>query len=154
MSRTTAPDIAADLREQIRAGRYGPGVQLPSATALQARYGVARGTAGAAVELLKREGLVTSKRGAGWFVTERAEPEEVRRSRLDPSGQAAGHVIERVTTRPATHEDADRLHTALGAPIFEIHRTAVAPDGTMTSQASVLLTGADHELVYELPAEG
>lgn len=44
MSRLTAAPIAAELRESIGTGRYGPGIQLPSASVLQARHGVARGT--------------------------------------------------------------------------------------------------------------
>jgi hypothetical protein len=38
------PVVSKELSEP--AGRYGPGVQLPSASALQARHGVARGTVG------------------------------------------------------------------------------------------------------------
>jgi GntR family transcriptional regulator len=152
MGRPTATAIAAELREAISTGRYGPGVQLPSASALQARHGVARGTVTTAVEMLKREGLVTSRPGAGWFVTEPTTPEDVHRARLPTGGRDQMHVVERVTTRPASLADAERFHTALGSPLLEIHRVSVYPDGTTTPQEHVTLTAA-HALVYELPAE-
>jgi len=149
----TAAAIAAELRECIHAGRYGPGVQLPSATALQARHGVARGTVTAAIELLKREGLVTGRPGAGWFVAEPTEFEDVYRARLTNDDRRRPHVIERVTTRPATLADAERLNISLGSPLLEIHRVAIQPDGTQTDTDSFVLT-TGHALVYELPTEG
>lgn len=152
VSRPTAAAIAAELRESIRTGRYGPGVQLPSASVLQARHGVARGTVTTAIGMLKCEGLVTSRPGAGWFVTEPTEPQDVHRVRLPVSGRQRPHIIERVTTRPASLADAERLHITLGSPVLEIHRTVVYPDGATSPQGSAVLT-ADHALVYELPAE-
>ncbi len=85
-------------------------------------------------------------------MTEPTEPEDVYRVRLPTGDRQRPHVIERVTTRPASLADAERLNTTLGSPVLEIHRTAVYPDGTAIPQDSVILT-ADHALVYELPAE-
>lgn len=55
--------IASDLRAAIRLGAIKPGDQLPTFSALAARYDVAFGTAQRAVALLNAEGLVTVKRG-------------------------------------------------------------------------------------------
>ncbi|MEU8993201.1 winged helix-turn-helix domain-containing protein, partial [Streptomyces sp. NPDC048558] len=55
------PAIAAEVRAAIRAGDYRPGHQLPSARVLAERFGVARGTIGAAMDQLVREGLVESR---------------------------------------------------------------------------------------------
>lgn len=150
---STAAAIAAELREAIHMGRYGPGVQLPSATVLQARYGVARGTVTAAIGLLKREGLVTGRPGAGWFVAEPAEVEDVYRTRLTKDKLRGPHIVERVTARPATVADAERLSTPVGSPLLEIRRVIVQPDGTQTSSAPVALT-TGYALVYELDMEG
>lgn len=101
---------------------------------------------------LIREGLITSRPRAGWFVAEPVDVLAVSRAQLDEANGRA-RVIERVTVRAATPSDAERLHTKVGTPIFEICREALAADGTIRSQDSVLLTAADHELVYELPGK-
>lgn len=152
MGHPTAAAIAAELRESISTGRYRPRVQLPSASALQARHGVARGTVTTAIAMLKCEGLATSRPGAGWFVTEPTEPQDVHRVRLPANCRQRPHIIERVTTRPASLADTERLRTTLGSPVLEIHRTVVYPDDTTTPQDSAVLT-ADHALIYKLPAD-
>jgi GntR family transcriptional regulator len=63
--------LAAILREQIFSGKLRPNRPIPSLTSLQQEYGVARGTAVKAVQLLEDEGLVHSVRGRGMFVRER-----------------------------------------------------------------------------------
>jgi GntR family transcriptional regulator len=60
--------IAAALREAIADGHYGPGDKLPSERALAAEYGTARNTAREAIDLLRRDGLVTTEHGRGAFV--------------------------------------------------------------------------------------
>jgi DNA-binding FadR family transcriptional regulator len=57
--------IAADLRERIRAGRVASGTWLPSQDELARQYGgVSRGTVRQAITELKREGLLaTSTKG-------------------------------------------------------------------------------------------
>jgi GntR family transcriptional regulator len=60
--------IADELREGIRAGRYGQGGQLPSENDLATRYGVARATARRALEAVQAEGLATGRAGAGVYV--------------------------------------------------------------------------------------
>lgn len=144
--------IAAELRRSVESGEYRPGHQLPSARVLAEHYGAARGTVSAAMTQLIREGLITSRPRAGWFVAEPVDVLEVPRAQLDEASGRA-RVIERITVRAATPPDAERLHAKVGTPIFEIRREAWAADGTIRSQDSVLLTAADHELVYELPGE-
>ncbi len=63
--------LAAILRAQIREGKIVPRRPLPSINRLAQEYGVARGTAEKAVQLLKDEGLVHSVFGRGTFVTAR-----------------------------------------------------------------------------------
>ena len=60
--------MAADLRERIALGDVGPSGSLESEAALGHRHGVSRVTVRRALELLRAEGLVESRRGAGWFV--------------------------------------------------------------------------------------
>jgi GntR family transcriptional regulator len=60
--------IADDLQAAIDAGQYGPGDRLPGENPLAAEYGVAAMTARQALRTLATEGVVESRKGAGFFV--------------------------------------------------------------------------------------
>ncbi len=80
-------DLAETLRHRIADGESGA---LPSEAALGAEFGVSRVTVRRALEVLRSEGLVHSRRGAGWFVA------------MDPIRQPLG----RITTLEAALEAA------------------------------------------------
>lgn len=73
-------DVAAALRERISAGEYGSSGAIESESELGHRYGVSRVTVRRALEELRGQGLLASRRGAGWFVA------------CDPVRQALGRV--------------------------------------------------------------
>lgn len=60
--------IADQLRSEIREGRYPAGTQLPNEPALAKEYGVAVMTMRSALELLKNDGSVASRKGSGNYV--------------------------------------------------------------------------------------
>jgi DNA-binding GntR family transcriptional regulator len=60
--------LAAILRDQIKAGDYQPRQVLPSETHLQQEHGVSRGTVRRAVRALAEEGYVVVRQGRGAFV--------------------------------------------------------------------------------------
>jgi DNA-binding GntR family transcriptional regulator len=60
--------IAASLRAEIAAGRLGPGARLPSESQLMIRHRVSRSVARGAFAVLKADGLVEGRQGAGVFV--------------------------------------------------------------------------------------
>jgi GntR family transcriptional regulator len=60
--------ISQQLCDQIVAGDYAPGAQLPSEHQLMAEFGVSRITARRAIGNLTQQGLVTVRRGKGAFV--------------------------------------------------------------------------------------
>lgn len=60
--------IADELRRRIEAGELGTGAVLPSENELSAAYRASRVTIRKALDLLRDEGLVDSRRGFGWFV--------------------------------------------------------------------------------------
>ena len=68
-------EIAADIREQIRSGRLAPGDKLRSLRSLAADYSAAQGTVGAAMEVLRAEGLIDTVQSKGSVVI--AVPGEV-----------------------------------------------------------------------------
>lgn len=59
--------IAAELRSQLGAGDLPAGQLLPSEAELSAAYAVSRVTIRKALEVLREEGLVSSRQGVGWF---------------------------------------------------------------------------------------
>ena len=65
--------VAADLRDKIRNGTYGPGALLPGRKEIAATYGVSAITAQNALVLLSREGYARSIKGRG-FVVRRKRP--------------------------------------------------------------------------------
>ncbi|MGQ0825315.1 MAG: GntR family transcriptional regulator [Actinomycetota bacterium] len=83
-------DLAEAVRARIATGTVGPSGALPSEAELARAHGTSRVTVRRALDALRREGLVTSRRGAGWFVA------------LDPVRQPLG----RVTTVEAAVEAA------------------------------------------------
>jgi DNA-binding GntR family transcriptional regulator len=67
-SRVPYLEIAAAIREQIRSGQLGPGDQIKTVRALAAEHSVALGTVGAALEVLRSEGLIDTVQGRGSVV--------------------------------------------------------------------------------------
>ena len=63
--------IAGALRSRIEAGELEPDRPIPSETAIQQEFGVARATARHAVELLREWGLVVTVPGMGTYVRKR-----------------------------------------------------------------------------------
>lgn len=60
--------IADDIRQQILAGHLPAGAKLPSEAELVAKHHVARATVQSALRLLRTEGWITSRKGAGTYV--------------------------------------------------------------------------------------
>ena len=60
--------LAGILRARIEAGEIAPDRPLPSYTTLMQEYGIARGTAAKAVQVLVDEGLVRIVPGRGAYV--------------------------------------------------------------------------------------
>ena len=70
-TRPSSQKVAAELRAQIMAGLLTPGTQLPSTGQLAERYDTATATIQNAMKILKDEGFVTSRTGAGVYVRDR-----------------------------------------------------------------------------------
>ncbi|MBY4797516.1 GntR family transcriptional regulator [Collinsella sp. AGMB00827] len=68
--------IAEDLRKQIEDGTLGQNERLPTVVELCHAYGVSKITIRRAMERLKKDGLVSSRRGSGTFVKRSASFEE------------------------------------------------------------------------------
>jgi GntR family transcriptional regulator / MocR family aminotransferase len=64
------------LRDAVRTGRLGPGLQLPSSRALASDLGIARNTVADAYGQLIAEGWLTARQGAGTRVADRSSAVE------------------------------------------------------------------------------
>jgi GntR family transcriptional regulator len=73
-------DLADALRARLVAHDLGPRGALPGEVDLAREFGTSRVTVRRALDLLRQEGLVTSRRGAGWFAA------------IDPLRQPLGRV--------------------------------------------------------------
>ena len=77
--------IAGILRNRIEAGELEPDRPIPSETAIQQEFGVARATARHAVELLREWGLVVTVPGMGTYVRSAETPSHT------PKGRGSGN---------------------------------------------------------------
>ncbi|WP_280497416.1 GntR family transcriptional regulator [Nocardia asiatica] len=89
--------IAGHLRELIERGELAPGDEVPSERELAARWKVARPTAAKALDALRQEGIVRSRRGSGTYVTERSALMRERAPRYEARSAAAESVTVLVT---------------------------------------------------------
>jgi len=71
-AKTRVKEMAANLRRRIVAGTLGPGDHMPSVRELARASGVSAFTAARVYDLLVAEGLVDARRGAGYYVAQRA----------------------------------------------------------------------------------
>ena len=107
--------IRDTLRNEIAAGRYSAGDQLPTEARLAARFGVNRHTVRRALADLSDVGMVHARRGAGVFV---AQPQTIyplgRRVRFHRNLLAAGREPKRrvlnLEQRKADMREAEALH--------------------------------------------
>jgi len=138
-------DVAETLRGRLASGEHGPGGALESEAELGRTLGASRVTVRRALELLRAEGLVTSRRGSGWFVA------------LDPVRQPLGRVttveaaLEAAGARPtrrvlefgfeeASEEIAAALGLAAGADVLRVSRLSLA-DGEPFAIVTVWVRG-------------
>jgi Transcriptional regulators len=133
-------DMANDLRSDIAAGQVGA---LPSEAELGEAHGVSRVTVRRALELLREEGLVMSRRGAGWFVaTDPVRQPLGRVTTIESSLEAAGARPERRVLEfgfePATAEIAKVLGLAADAEVLRVLRLNLA-DGEPFALVTVWL---------------
>lgn len=62
--------VADDVREAIRTGRWAAGEKLPSTNDLAEQYDVTASTIQTAIRLLKADGLIEGRQGAGTYVAQ------------------------------------------------------------------------------------
>jgi GntR family transcriptional regulator len=125
--------VAAVLREEIAAGEYRRGDQLPTEEMLGQRFNVSRITVRGALDLLVAEGLLRRERGRGTFITEApVEHTLVRLTDFDEDMAEAGlrpaSRVVHVAEEPASDDIAGELRLARGATVLRLDRLRLADE--------------------------
>ena len=119
MRRIRYHDIAATLRERISVGRFVAGKLLPSESELSREFEVSRVTIRRTLEVLREEGLVSSRQGFGWFVSGNqlsqtlghlgTIEDQLRASGMLPTRRILEFAFEKATRKVAKVLDCDQV---------------------------------------------
>lgn len=126
-------EIADEIRSLIGAGEFGPGGALPSEAELGRRFPASRVTVRKALEALRREGIVTSRRGSGWFVALDPVRQALGRfSTVEAAMEAAGATVRREVVEYGFEAAPPIVSQALAIadrhPVLRVRRLNVADD--------------------------
>lgn len=138
-------DVAEALRDRLASGEYGPGGALESEADLGRELAASRVTVRRALELLRSEGLVSSRRGSGWFVALDPVRQPLGRvTTVEAALEAAGALPERRVLEFGFEHAAAEVATALelpqGADVLRVRRVSLA-DGEPFAIVTVWVSG-------------
>jgi DNA-binding GntR family transcriptional regulator len=106
-------EIAESLRSRIASGEFEPGAMLPSGRDLAEQWQVSRATVVKAMDVLRGDGVVEAKQGAGFIVTETPIGRPAGDRRSGATRTTGGMPFERVGTPDRVVPPA-HVATALG----------------------------------------
>jgi GntR family transcriptional regulator len=123
--------IADDLRRRLTEGEFAAGRVLPSEATLSADYEASRVTVRRALEALRAEGLVESRKGFGWLVAADPLPQELGRlGTIERQLEAAGIRSERRVLAFGFVPSPGRVKDLLGErTVLEVTRLHLADGG-------------------------
>src|SRR4029453_18545860 len=139
--------MADHLRDRILRGDLHPGDEVPSERQLATDWGVSRPTATRALDVLRHEGHLTGRQGAGTFVADlprihRQASERYRRSietgRIYPPGEEARILEARLV--PAPGSDAVKPHRLIRRGSVPVELSTSWFDGALLPFAPRLVT--------------
>ncbi|MFI5806515.1 GntR family transcriptional regulator [Streptomyces sp. NPDC051561] len=124
--------IAETLRARIAEGEFAPGCLMPSGRDLAEQWNVSRATAIKAMDVLRTDGLVVARAGAGFAVTETpvARPAGNRRSGARIDGGAPFRRLGRPDWRVPPARITNALGLAEGEVALRRMRLLLLPDGS------------------------
>jgi GntR family transcriptional regulator len=124
--------LRGELRDRIERGVYRPGDLFPSEAELMAEHSVSRITVRRAIAELQREGLVTTRQGAGTYVSDpsRAGAQCLLSftSVVLREGRVPGARLISMAVEHGPAEVAVQLHLPSDAELFHIKRLRTVDD--------------------------
>lgn len=150
--------VADEIRNDIKRGKYPSGSALPSQPELARRYGLNQTSINRAIALLRAEGLVRVEHGRGAFVQEIPKVKRVRRiPRGDGTGSSFADEMRKaglephaplvdLRTVPAPPVVAERLGISEGDPVVMRKRHMFAgerPVQLATSYIPLAIAGSE-----------
>jgi GntR family transcriptional regulator len=137
--------VADDLRESILAGDLVDGARLPSLTALADRYTATHDVVRQAVGILRDEGLVVTRHGAGTFVRRFAMIVRASPGRLARAQWGSGAAIQDADTGPRPR--------TVDVVVAEIPAPEVAAAGLNIPAGELVLSRSRRFLVERRPVQ-
>ena len=143
---TAYPALAAALRALMVEGRLPPHTRLPSERALAATLGVSRNTVTAALDVLREQGYLASRRGTGsWVISP-----SVQEDRPDEPFPPTGNVIDlTLANLPAPADLVSLAAFAANALASELGGHGYEPFGLPATRAAVAAHLSSRGLVTE-----
>lgn len=134
--------LASQLGDAIRGGRYRPHEALPSERALSEKLGLSRVTTRKAIDQLATQGLIVRRAGSGNYVAPRIEQPLSRLTSFSEQLRARGYSpssrwLERALT-PASREERDILHLRPGTRVARLQRLRIADGEVVSFEESIL----------------
>ncbi|RBM14955.1 GntR family transcriptional regulator [Streptomyces sp. PT12] len=120
-TRPAFQQVSSALRADILTGKYVPGDQLPSGPELTRHFGVAKATIQRALDQLRDDGLIVTRKGKGSFVRQRTE----RPVGLRPHLEAA--FSEPQVTIDFAGFSSETLHNAIQEPLDKVRSGRLTP---------------------------
>ncbi|WP_200308157.1 GntR family transcriptional regulator [Streptomyces adelaidensis] len=130
--------IAEDLRTRIANGEFGPGDLLPSGRDLAEQWDVSRATVVKAYDVLRNDGLVAARQGAGFTVAETPVARPAGARRADSTRLTGGAPYRRI-------DDPDR--TVPPPHIVEALELKAGEEALRRVRLVLLDDGSPHTLV-------
>jgi GntR family transcriptional regulator len=131
------------LRAQIEAGVYPSGTRLPSERELAQAFQMSRMTARQALQLLAKDGFISSRVGKGTYVRRPRIAQELRfltsfTEDMHERGLTPSSRVIRAVRDRADEEVAERLRVAVGAETVLLSRVRLADQEPMVWEISHL----------------
>ncbi|MDG9686818.1 GntR family transcriptional regulator [Streptomyces sp. DH18] len=122
-------ELADKLADQIKAGEYGPGAQLPHIRDLVDAGEGSKSTVHAAYKALEAEGLVTSSRGHGTVVRQQVPLKRLGIARYDKAKWRDGDEVAFIADRVASGRTYRRNEQTQTVSLIEAPPSAAAAHG-------------------------
>lgn len=141
--------LAMQAKEQFlklyAKGEFVPGQRIPSETEMSRLFGISRETWRASLELLRREGILYSKHGAGTYLLDSAHKIENDLSELRSLSEMIRNagIVEHTPEITITHElpsseIAEMLRITEEDPVCVIKRTRYSDSGAICSSINYI----------------